>query len=332
MNLGELRDRVRRLTDIYSNDLLDDALLNDFINEAYDEIATSRIWPWLNGRVPLVNNADTPLFDEIFHPALSYRAAQKVLTHQSDTTNRGETYAAEYGLLVERMAELYMPAIATGANTTLEDLRWLVRDFIGAYSFELPDRVINRLINDSYNELARLRQWPWLEASYEEQLDVNDTTLTLPNGARRVMNVFADDGQNIVEVKSRPQLVDVAENTRQIFYDVDYSGNLVIAPKQTKLLTVSVRYLVRNVELTDEQGSTTAFDNQFNSLLSYMAALKAIGIYGSTRSVPEALAAQVQEGIAGMISEYLVDHTDGIMQIGGDGTFFDRHPSYLRFI
>jgi hypothetical protein len=330
MNLGDLRSRVRRLTDIYSNDLIDNALINAFINEAYDEIATSRIWPWLNGRVPLVNDADTPVFDEIFHPALSYRAAQKVLTHQSDTTARGETYSAEYGLIVQRMVELYMPAIATGGTTTLEELRWLVRDLVGAYTFEVPDRVLNRLINDSYNDLARLRQWQWLEATYVEELAVDATTLTLPNGARRVLNVFVDDDRNVVEADSRPVLNDIPTTSQQVFYDVTYSGVLTLAPAQKRPVTVTVRYLVRNVELTETTG--TAFDNQFNSLLAYMAALKVIGIYGSTRAVPEALASQVQEGIAGMISEYMVDHTDETMQMGGDGTFYQRNPSYLRFI
>jgi hypothetical protein len=330
MNLGELRARVRRLTDVFANDLVEDVLIDDFINEAYDEISTSRIWPWLNAKTKLVNNQDVPAFDEIFHPALSYRAAQKVLSHQADSTERGQAYFQEYAALVQRMEELYMPAIATGARTTLEDLRWLVRDLVGAYSFELPDGVINRLINDSYNELARARQWPWLEATYEELLDTGDTVLELPNGARRVLNVFVDRDGKQVEVVSRAQLINVSPTSYSLYYDVDYSGTLTISPALDRPVTVTVRYLVRNVELTEE--GETAFDDQFNTLLAYMAAMKATGIYGKSRAIPEALAAQVQAGIEGMISEYMVDHSDALMQLGGEGTFFTRNPSYIRYL
>jgi len=330
MNLGELKTRVRKLTDVYSNDLVDDALIVDFINEAYDEIATARIWPWLNGRTPLVNNADLPVFDEIFHPALAYRASQKVLMHQSDTTNRGEMYGAEYNLLVARMEELYMPAIATGARTSLEDLRWLTRDLVGSYSFELSDGVLNGLINEAYNDLARFRPWPWLEATHEEMLNAGDTTLSLPNGARRVLTVFWDDGRNVNEAISRPQLTDVRSNIAELYYDVDYAGNLTFAPAQDKPITITARYMVRNVELTGT--NSTAFDNQFNSLLAYMAAVKAIGIYGKTRAVPDALAAQIQSMLQGMISEYMVEHTDRFIQMGGSGSFTDKNPSYIRYV
>jgi hypothetical protein len=330
VNLGELRARVRRLTDVFANDLVEDALIDDFINEAYDEIATSRIWPWLDAKTTLVNNQDVPAFDEIFHPALSYRAAQKVLTHQSDTTERGQTYLQEYASLVQRMEELYMPAIASGSRTTLEDLRWLVRDLIGAYSFELSDNMINALVNEAYNDLARFRPWPWLEATHEELLNPGDVSFSLPHGARRVLTMFYDNGSRVVEIIARPQLVDVPVNSARVFYDVDYSGNVTIAPVQTKPITVTARYMVRNVEL-DEEGET-AFDDQFNALLAYMTAIKAFGVYGKGRAIPDALSAQVQAMLDGMISEYMVEHTDRPIRMGGSSGFGGRRPSYIRYI
>jgi hypothetical protein len=63
-----------------------------------------------------------------------------------------------------------------------------------------------------------------------------------------------------------------------------------------------------------------------------MAAVKAIGIYGKTRAVPDALAAQIQSMLQGMISEYMVEHTDRFIQMGGSGSFTDKNPSYIRYV
>lgn len=223
-----------------------------------------------------------------------------------------------------------MPAIATGQRTTLEDLRWLVRDLLGAYSFELSDKMISALINEAYNDLARFRPWPWLEASHEELLNPGDVSFQLPNGARRVLTVFYDDGRRVRPIAARPQLVDVPVNSVKVFYDVDYSGNVTIAPAQTAPITVTVRYMVRNVELNET--NSTAFDDQFNSLLAYMAAMKAFGVYGKGRSIPEALSAQVQSLLDGMVSEYMVEHTDRPIRMGGFGNFNNRRSSYVRYI
>ena len=333
MNLSQIQARVRELTDVYSTDLISDDLLKAWVNEAYNEITVSQIWPWVESVVPLDGPSDEPVFDEIFHPALAYRAAIRVLSQQGDATERAEAYGQEYSVLYQRLVELYLPAVATGESGTLEELRWMVRDLTGKYSFEVSDGMINNLINQSYNEVARARPWPWLEATVEELFDVGQTSFALPGGARRVMNVYVVENGNLRPIRpaiSAPHLLDIEEYARDYRYDVSYDGVLSIAPEPTRPITLRIRYLVRTVRLTNGQGP--AFDDQFNPMLAYMAALKVIGVYGPGRSNPDALAGQIQEMLAGMVSEYLVDHSEDPVQMGGQGGFLDRYPTHLRII
>jgi hypothetical protein len=333
MNLAQLQTRVRELTDVYSTDLVSDALLRDWINEAYNELSQSQIWPWIESVEPLVGPSDEPVFDDTFHVVLAYRAAVKVLNQQADQTERAERYLQEFTVLVQRMIELYMPAIASGFVGTLEELRWMVRDLTGKFSFEVSDGMINNLINQAYNEVARVRPWPWLESTIEVQLDAGDTTVALPNGAKRVLDVFLiEQGHQrpIRPVDRAPHLLDVQEYTLDYVYDVKYDGTLTIAPAPKAPVTLRVRYLVRTVQLTN--GQSPAFDPQFNHLLAYMAALKVAGIYGGERVNLEMLSAQIRDNLEGMVSEYITDHSENPIQLGGSGGLSDRYPRHLRFI
>jgi len=53
VNLSQLRTHVRTLTGIQSTDLLSDADLNVFINEAYQDICRSHDWPFLRNDATL---------------------------------------------------------------------------------------------------------------------------------------------------------------------------------------------------------------------------------------------------------------------------------------
>lgn len=333
MNLAQIQTRVRELTDVYSTDLISNDLLKSWVNESYNEITTANIWPWVESVVELDGPTDAPVFDDIFHVILAYRVAVRVLSQQGDATSRGDSYGQEYALLFQRMVELYLPAIATGESGTLEEIRWMVRDLTGKYSFEVSDGMINSFINQAYGEVARVRPWPWLEQTVEVTLNPGDTVVTLANGARRVMNVFVvknDSQRPILPAVPAPHLLDVAEYALDYVYAVSYDGVLTIAPAPTSQITLRIRYLVRTVKLTN--GQSPAFDSQFNPLLAYMAALKVIGIYGPGRSAPDALASQVQSLLDGMLTEYLINHSEDPIQMGGVGGFMDRYPTHLRMI
>lgn len=330
MNLGQIRDYARNLTGVYSDDLVSDDLLTGWVNEAYDEIATSRVWPWLESKYTLVEDGDEPVFDEIFHPMLAYRASVKVLAHQADDTQRSEYFTNEFTILYQRMAELYLPAIAPGTNSTLEELRWMVRDLVGAYEFGVSDGMITNFLNQAYNEVARARPWPWLENTIEVSLQPGENEIELPDGARRVLDVFRVGDNVINPVISVPHLMDVDQWEDTLRYDVAYDGTMTVAPTPTSPTTLRIRYLVRNVSLSEEYGP--AFDEQFNPILAYIAALKVIGVFGTGRANPEALSAQVSEMLNGMVSEYIIDHSERPIQMGGIGDFSDKFSARMRFI
>ena len=129
MDLLALKQYTKDLTGVYSTDVVSDTLLTRWLNEAYFEVERKATWPWV--AVELSLGSDTPSFDAQFHSILSYRAAVKVLNFVSDDTNRSETYAGEFALLLGDMQRYYLSGESTGSYATAGSLVRLVRDLTG---------------------------------------------------------------------------------------------------------------------------------------------------------------------------------------------------------
>lgn len=164
MNLSALRTYVRDLTGVYSTDLISDALLTRWVNEAYDEVERGRVWPWAASKVELVSGTDLPVFAAQFHAILAYRVSAKVLATQADDTPRGEFYLQEVALFAKQMEEFYFPSAASGNVTNLAGIRATVRDLIGDWSKNMSDGMLNMWINQAYDEVERAQKWPWAAA------------------------------------------------------------------------------------------------------------------------------------------------------------------------
>jgi hypothetical protein len=56
---------------------------------------------------PLVNDSDTPVFDQQFHPMLAYRSASRMLAEEGDDSGRSDFYQQEANVFFARMQQFY---------------------------------------------------------------------------------------------------------------------------------------------------------------------------------------------------------------------------------
>jgi phage protein U len=158
MNLNELTTYTRDLTGIYSADVVSDTLIHRWVNESYFELNRQQQWPWTASTLLA---ASSPTFDSQFHQILAYQAAVRVLAFVSDETGRAQQYTIEADKLSASMVEVLLPGTATGGVSTLAQLRSTVRYLVSDYSPGIPDALLTQWINETYDEVERVAQWPW---------------------------------------------------------------------------------------------------------------------------------------------------------------------------
>jgi hypothetical protein len=56
---------------------------------------------------PLVSDSDVPVFDQQFHPMISYRAASRMLAEEGDDSGRSDFYQQEANVFFARMQQFY---------------------------------------------------------------------------------------------------------------------------------------------------------------------------------------------------------------------------------
>jgi hypothetical protein len=161
LNLSELRTYVRDLTGIYSTDIITDALLTRWINEAYRELTRSQNWPWASSVVDLVTATDVPAFDGEYHAYLAYRVAVRALGFEADDTQRAQLYNGEAETIYSQMVLKYLQGQAHSTDGNMASLIRNVRDYLVVYSDTISDDFIEARIMDVYAELFEGHVWPF---------------------------------------------------------------------------------------------------------------------------------------------------------------------------
>lgn len=161
LNLSELRTYVRDLTGIYSTDIITDALLTRWINEAYRELTRSQNWPWASSVVDLVTGTDVPAFDGEYHAYLAYRVAVRALGFEADDTQRAQLYNGEAETIYSQMVLKYLQGQAHSTDGNMASLIRNVRDYLVIYNDTISDDFIEARIMDVYAELFEGHVWPF---------------------------------------------------------------------------------------------------------------------------------------------------------------------------
>lgn len=324
MNLTDLSAYTRDLTGIQSTDVVTATLLTRFINEGYKELARRQGWPWLVGGTvtELSAGGDTPVFDAEFHAVLAYRAAVKVLSFVADDTPRAQTYMEEWQSLVEDMDSYYLSGLATGVSANLTQLTRLVRDITSLYDNDMmSDAMIKLYINNAYNELARLREWDWLENTIDVAMPAwtsNKHTINLSGGTRKVLEAYVVDESGYVEpMVNVPSLLDIESIEDLIKYDVTADGVFSFKPQQDADYTVRVRYLQSWAALGDNDAPL--FAAQFRMILVYRAAIFVLGQVAPDDPRITVFDSEYASLLDGMVKHYELDHDTRSLQFNSEG-------------
>jgi hypothetical protein len=333
---GGLMARARDLTRLYDRDIFTDEILFKWLDEAQKELVDYTTWPWVGpNTVPIVGHFSIPSFDIRFWQILSYRVAIRMLTVMADTSGRIEQFTAEYGSILSDMEEFYLTANGTGDTTGAPAMIRLVRDLTGVYSKRvMRDEMILFHLNNAYNELSARHDWNWLESNYEIPLPAPVSgahNLVLPNGTRRVMEAYiVFPSGHVREMVNTPNLARIELNDSGIYYDVDFSGNVVIRPVQDSgPATVKFRYLGRSASLVDED-SVPLFDSSFWMILPYRAAITILlQLNPEDKRIP-GYETQFTSLYENMYTMYELVHDNRGFQMGEDGVQTRRYYPWFR--
>lgn len=323
MNLTELSTYTRDLTGVQSTDVVTATLLTRFINESYKELARRQNWPWLtSGTVTSLTASDSPVFAEEFHAVLSYRSAVKVLAFVSDDTPRAQSFTEEYGFLVKDMEGYYFNALSTGASTTLNDLTAFVRDLTAIYDDAIiSDSLIKVYINNAYKQLAKTREWDWLETTVSSAMPAFSGgvhTINLSNGTRRILEAYVVDDSGYVEsMVNVPSLIDVEPVEDLIKYDVTAAGVFTFKPEQDNSYLVKIRYLQSFASLGNND--SPLFASEFYTILAYRAAIMVLGQIQPDDPRVIVFDSEYQQLFTSMIEHYELDHDYRTLQFNSAG-------------
>lgn len=198
-----------------------------------------------------------------------------------------------------------------------------VRDLTGIYSTDVvSDSLIYTWLNEAYGEIARERDWDWLETSYSGNVPAavdGIHTINLTNGTRRVISAYliGTNGE-VTEMVQVPTLDDIEPDESRPKYDVNFSGVFKFAPEQDVNKTVRIRYSRTSVDLTTGTDEPV-FDSQFHVALAYRAAVKVLAFVSDDTDRSEFYLAEYQNLLLGMYGLYELDHDYRTFQMGQDG-------------
>jgi hypothetical protein len=243
MTLAQLRSIVRTLTGVLATDLLTDVLCNALINESLFEIYRRQGAGWPFNQTSLVADGDSPPFEAQFHMAIAYRASAKVLNFVADTTNRGETFTAEFVGLVSDMEKFYLPKFANpsfvssnipSSGTFIQTYQRAVRDLSGLYDKQiLSDGMLEEIINVAHTEFVNMRNWkfynnfqqfpisaaPWTEVDLESKENTG-----VPPSHRLLLTPFGVFGQSALSYNEDTEDYDMIpiagrtlENVKEVY-------------------------------------------------------------------------------------------------------------------
>jgi hypothetical protein len=216
---------------------------------------------------------------------------------------------------------------------TLTELTALTRELTGIYSTDVvSDALIQRWINESYNEIARARDWDWLEANQSAALPAaagGVHTIALVNGTRRVLEFFLVRPDGSVVTPLQVANLSPVEPDDKPRYDVNFAGQVTLAPVQDEPFTYKIRYLTQNVNLTTGS-SVPVFAEQFHASLAYRAAVKVLAFVSDNTNRSDYYMTEYGVFLDGMVTLYELSHDNTGFQMGQDGVLTRKYFPWFK--
>jgi hypothetical protein len=204
---------------------------------------------------------------------------------------------------------------------TKAELISYVRDLTGIYSTDLvPDTLLSRWLQESYSELNRESDWPWVNTIATGSLAIGATyfALTSSSYGRIKELTFTYPNGSIEQIVSRKGLIQTTDGDDGFFYDYDETnGRVTLSKATTETLTWKIVYL-KDVSTIASTGKATLIPEEFEGILAYRAAAKLLQHQADDSKRAEFLLNEYVLMLETLKTEVIVDEDLGPIQIGGD--------------
>lgn len=202
---------------------------------------------------------------------------------------------------------------------TLAELRTYVRDLTGVYSTDLlPDTLLNRWLQESYSELNRAQDWPWLLNEETGSIAIGATVVALTSSAGRVREFAIKNSDNVVyQIPSRKGLIQTIEGDDGHFYDTNASGNIVLSKPFENVVTFTVSYL-EAAPLLETSGTATSIPTEYEGMLAYRTAVKVLKSQGDDSDRADYYLQEYASMLEDLRTSVIIDDDLGPFQIGGE--------------
>jgi len=202
---------------------------------------------------------------------------------------------------------------------TLAELRAYVRDLTGVYSTDLlPDTLLDRWLKESYSELNRTEDWPWLTAIVSGTLAIGQTTIDLTTPAGRVRELsMTYPNSLLIQIPSRRGLIQTVEGDDEYFYDCDSAGDIVLSKAFGEVMTYKVSY-IKTAPALSPTGDATNIPSEYAGILAYRTAIKVLNSQADDTSRAAAYANEYSSMLEDMRTDLIIDDDLGPIQIGGE--------------
>lgn len=212
----------------------------------------------------------------------------------------------------------------------LSQLRQYVRDLTGIYSTDLlSDSLINRWLGETYSEVNRAAEWPWIVKTKTGSLSIGATTVALTSKYPRVREVTVKYPNDVLyQVPSRLASIQTVDGDDDLFYDVNTDSDpavLEFSKALEEVVTYNIVYLDNNLSLSDSNPTNaSALPAEFAPLLAYRAASKALQFQADDSDRADSYFAEYVTLLEVMSTQLTLDDDLGPIQIGGEILRVDR--------
>ena len=329
--MAGLISNVRTWLEEYSDKISDD-VIEERIMDVYDELYESATWSFSKTPFPGMG------YD--YARVLVFGAAGRLASLAEKSQEFVAAMQTEFSLAMEEMKTHFLLTGTATTQATRGNLRSLVRSVTGLYSKTVPDTLINAWINEEYQVLAAERNWNWLEQEHQEEVVSGQTTFTLPNGSRKILEMFVVEklsGLNGVQdnvssndiIYTVGSVLDIENNSSKYVYDVTDGGVVTISPAPDNDITVRVRYTISTPQLSSDS-STPAMAEKYRSVLAYRAAMRVCAYSNAPDNIIALCGSSANSMYDAMYSEYQLSHSMEPLQIGGSGLATRKYLPWFR--
>jgi hypothetical protein len=328
---------VRALLDEFSQSL-DNAMIENKIMNVHDELVRSEAWVFPSPVFPQMGWSESRV--------LAYGAAGRLATLLEKTESLVSSMGEEFSAGVVNLRLAFQNDYSS-RDEDAEALARQARTFLGNYSTRASDSLLKTWIYEEYQNLCSERSWSWLQQEATIVLPLGSSTFSLASTLVKIHEIHRvelDSNGHVNEAEPGllvPSVLEVQYNDPRFYYAVDHmTGDITIAPEQTKEITLRIRY-----EVVPESGylmPTTidgmvgdnftgfAIPTRFKHILSYRAAMRAGVILEVPQSVYDMCANSATSLYEAMYNDYQMGHTQEPFQIGGNALETRKYVPWFR--